>query len=510
MRLQVGFAYSQFNLNLGIFEFSRIFASKKSMTTSLIPGTSLWDQTFQESSSLYIDTGADITFPLPARVRMMLASGNPTTILTLGNAASGDWSSGTAPGRLSQSAARSAALLPPLPTHASPGGARLPGICSSAGAAARSRDGAGNYVSRRPPRREAPLRRTMLGAGRAWWAGVRRLGGGALVVDPFGGLRAHLPCHVTVRPLDPTRGDRLLLLTVREDGDRNRKCAREREQGLDGLVVRHDEARRLVTLHAPMAGEGASLDVQAPLKFDLDIKTSGTGRIKVQKAEGDHLNIETEWGDSILESIKSHRIHVRTKGGTVTCLGTIHGNTDIFAAEKSSVSVDKMQGSSVNISTEEGPLKVRYLYTDSSLLSSVSGDITLGSIHGDTTLQSQTGNIIVASSAGRLRAFTRQGAIDAYVSQVGKVALKSQKGSIVVKVPSSLQAGVRLSGSKVDVKPEIQLQEMSQVFRDDGVLITGHMNQTTDNDKWIKAEAPNGTVTLESQSWFQSLKLSSG
>uniref|UniRef100_A0A6I8NGG6 DUF4097 domain-containing protein n=1 Tax=Ornithorhynchus anatinus TaxID=9258 RepID=A0A6I8NGG6_ORNAN len=169
---------------------------------------------------------------------------------------------------------------------------------------------------------------------------------------------------------------------------------------------------------------------------------------------------------------QSQRIHVRTKGGNVTCLGTIHGNTEIFAAEKSLVSVDKMQGSSVNISTEDGLLKLRYLYTDSSLLSSVSGNITLGSIHGDITLQSKTGNITVDSSSGCLRASTYQGAIDVYVSQVGKVDLKSQKGSIILKVPSSLQAGICLSGSKVDLKPEIQLQEMSQVFRDDGVVIT--------------------------------------
>lgn len=49
------------------------------------------------------------------------------------------------------------------------------------------------------------------------------------------------------------------------------------------------------------------------------------------------------------------------------------------------MTVDKLQGSSVNISTEDGLLKVKYLYTESSFLSYAAGHITLGSIHGKMT-----------------------------------------------------------------------------------------------------------------------------
>lgn len=46
------------------------------------------------------------------------------------------------------------------------------------------------------------------------------------------------------------------------------------------------------------------------------------------------------------------------------------------------MTIDKLQGSSVSVSTEDGLLKAKYLYTDSSFLSSAAGDITLGSVHG--------------------------------------------------------------------------------------------------------------------------------
>ncbi|XP_006731980.1 protein FAM185A isoform X1 [Leptonychotes weddellii] len=323
----------------------------------------------------------------------------------------------------------------------------------------------------------------------------------ALLVSPFGRLRARLPCHLAVRPLDP--------LTYR-DGDRVLVAVRAAEGGardLAGLQVKYDEALKEVAIVSDTIDPQASVEVNAPLKFDLNIKSSGSGCVKIQNIECDNCKIETEQGTVILQSVKSQKLHVQTKGGKVICLGTVYGNIDIHASDKSTVTIDKLQGSTVNISAEHGLLEAKYLYTELSFLSSAAGDITLGSVHGNITLQSKMGNITVDSSSGCLKASTHQGAIDVYVSQLGKVELKSHAGSILVKVTSSLQAHLQLSGKEVDVNSEVHVQEMTEVHKDDGVLITGLMNQASEHEKWIKADAPEGTVKFRSQSWFQSLKL---
>lgn len=46
-------------------------------------------------------------------------------------------------------------------------------------------------------------------------------------------------------------------------------------------------------------------------------------------------------------------------------------------------------------------------------------------------------------------------------------------GSILVKVASSLQAYLQLSGKKVDMNSEVCVQEMAEAHKDDGVIITG-------------------------------------
>ncbi|XP_017378545.1 protein FAM185A isoform X1 [Cebus imitator] len=323
-----------------------------------------------------------------------------------------------------------------------------------------------------------------------------------LQVSPFGRLRARLPCHLVVRPLDPLSypdGDRVLVAVCGlEDGAR---------RVLDSLLVKYDETLEEMAIVSDSIDPQTSVEVNAPLKFGLDIKSSGSGCVKVQSIECDNCKIETEQGTSVLQSVKSQQLHVQTKGGKVICLGTVYGNIDIHASDKSAVTIDKLQGSSVTISTEDGLLKAKYLYTESSFLSSTAGDITLGSVHGNITLQSKMGNITVDSSSGCLKASTHQGAIDVYVSQLGKVELKSHKGSIIVKVPSSLQAHLQLSGKEVDVNPEVHVQEMAEAHKDDVVTVTGLMNQASKHEKWIKADAPKGTVSFRRQSWFQSLKL---
>ncbi|NXO67687.1 F185A protein, partial [Phainopepla nitens] len=248
------------------------------------------------------------------------------------------------------------------------------------------------------------------------------------------------------------------------------------------------------------------------LILDLDIKTSGTGCVKIQKIECDSCKIETDKGTSVLQSIKSHKIDIRTNGGKVIGLGTLYGNTDICATEKGSVNIEKLQGTTINISTEDGLLKTKYLYAESASLSSESGDIMLGSVHGKKkNLVNDTEVLFcfVDSSDGSLKASTYHGTIDVYVSQLRKVDLKSQKGSITVKVPASLKAYLELSGRKVDVSSEIQLKETQRASEDDHVTISGHMNQRDETDKWIKADTQNGKVCLKSQSWIQSVKLKS-
>nr|XP_015208124.1 PREDICTED: protein FAM185A isoform X2 [Lepisosteus oculatus] len=323
-----------------------------------------------------------------------------------------------------------------------------------------------------------------------------------LIVNPFSTVRVQLPCNVSVRPLDLhafPEADRAFITVHGTSADQGLK--------LDNFHVKYYEQKRELLILSEKVNSNVSVEVTAPIKSDLHITTFGAGNVKIQKMECDNCRVLTERGKSLLQSIKGHNIFVQSKGGNVICLGTIHGNVDITTSGKSSVEIDKVQGNSMNISTEHGPLKAKYIYAQSTSLHSVSAKIELGNVHGNATVQSETGNIVIDGSDGHLKAFTHQGDIDAYISLFGTAELRSHGGAISVRVPASMKTELQLSGAVVEVSPEIVLHEAEHNSTADYTTVTGLMNGKADGKNWIKAQAVRGVVSLKTQSWFESLKI---
>ncbi|GCB80324.1 hypothetical protein scyTo_0016164 [Scyliorhinus torazame] len=173
------------------------------------------------------------------------------------------------------------------------------------------------------------------------------------------------------------------------------------------------------------------------------------------------------------------------------------------------VEIDKLQGTSMNISTTDGALKTKYIYAESSHLSSSNGNIELGNIHGNVTIRTDAGAVTVDSSDGSLTVSTQQGDLDVYISQLGIVNLLTQEGSITLKVPKALRAELQLSGAIVEVSPEIQLKDIGNSTQQDHQIIHAFLNGTEEGSHLIKAHAVRGMLNIKSQSWIESLKLKS-
>ncbi|KAG8439963.1 hypothetical protein GDO86_005941 [Hymenochirus boettgeri] len=324
-----------------------------------------------------------------------------------------------------------------------------------------------------------------------------------LIVNPQSRLRVRLPCSVAVSPQDPLvypHSDRVFVRVSGVD------CNVNRGLDLDSVEVRYDEASRQVIVNSTDIDSQSCVEVTTPIRFDVDIKTSGTGCASVKKIECDSCHIKTEKGNCILQSVKSHTVHLHTDGGKVICLGSVHGNMDIVASANSVVEIEKLLGTSINICMDGGELKAKYLYADSSSISSVSGNIILGSAHGDLDLHTEHGSITIDSLDGCLSASTSHGDISVYLSKIGQVNLKSEEGSITVKVPETLSTSVQLSGTKVDVSPDIHLQDIQNKPSKNQINLSASINVEKEKGKWIKAETKRGTVSLKPQNWLQSIK----
>lgn len=321
-----------------------------------------------------------------------------------------------------------------------------------------------------------------------------------LLVDPFSSLKVRLPCDVSVKALDPhgyPDADRVFVELLSPNQAEN----------VDDVQVQYDKALKQMVVASENVSGDARIVLVTPVKFDLDISTFNKGCVKIKHMESDNCYVETERGHSILNSLKAHKVKVQSRGGNVICLGTIHGNVDIQTSNKGVVDIDKLQGTTMNISTTNGSLKTKYIYAKSSHLSSSIGNIELGNIHGSVTIQTEAGAVTIDSSDGNLNATTQQGDLDVYVSQLGIVNLLTQEGSITLKVPKALRAKLQLSGSVVKISPELQMQEISSSTEQGHQTVQGFLNGKGEGAHLIEAHTMRGMLNIKSQSWIESLKL---
>ncbi|XP_075870874.1 protein FAM185A isoform X2 [Nelusetta ayraudi] len=320
----------------------------------------------------------------------------------------------------------------------------------------------------------------------------------ALHVDPFCVVRARLAarCSISIRPLDPhsfPEADRAFV-------------------GLDGhLDVRYDDRSKELLISAEKLPGNFSIDVTAPIKSDVFVTAQGKGNVQVRKMECDVCKVQIEEGECLLHSIKGHQIEVRSSGGGhVRGLGTIHGNVDIVTSGDGSVDVMKLQGTTMNVSTEHGPLKVKAIYAASSCVTSCTGKVELGNVHGDATVKNTSGDTVIDGSNSFLNISSHSGSIDAYIGDGASAEIHTGEGAVCVRVPSSLQAAVELSGASVNLSPEVVLHGAQTNAARGQTTVTGYMNGECPVERRVRARADRGSVTLKTQSWFETLKLGGG
>ncbi|XP_029953046.1 protein FAM185A [Salarias fasciatus] len=331
-----------------------------------------------------------------------------------------------------------------------------------------------------------------------------RPGQWALTVSPFTTVRAQLGCSLSIQPLDPhafPEADRAFIAV-------NGPAGTEQQQaGPDRLHVRYDEESRELLISALEVDRDLSIEVAAPIKSNLFITAQGEGSVQVRKMECDICKVQIERGHCLLHSVKGHHVEVQSCGGRVTGAGTIHGNVSIRARGDGAVDVKKLQGTSMDVSTEHGPLKVKAIYAESSCVSSCSGRVELGHVHGNTTVKNQSGDTVIDGSNSLVKVSSLSGGIDVYVGDGGSAELHSQEGAVSVRVPSSLRAGVEARGVSVDISPEVVLHGVVNNSTEGHTTVTGYMNADPPVDRWVKAQADRGPVTLRTQSWFETLRL---
>lgn len=220
---------------------------------------------------------------------------------------------------------------------------------------------------------------------------------------------------------------------------------------MDGVVVlrvytgNEEDARRLlarsqigvrlienggvyVTLQSPESGRHsrsgtAEIDLQLPLRFNLDVQTQG-GDIRVENPLQGDVRLTTAGGDIHTADV-SGPIRVETAGGSIS-LGNAGSSCDARTAG-GNIQVGKVSGAA-RLETSGGEIVTGHV--DGALRAETAGgDVVIGGAAGQVIAQTAGGQIQIGQTVGAVRAETAGGSIRCQGVR-GRVVAQTAGGSI--------------------------------------------------------------------------------
>ncbi|ELU12509.1 hypothetical protein CAPTEDRAFT_214837 [Capitella teleta] len=257
-------------------------------------------------------------------------------------------------------------------------------------------------------------------------------------VAPFGHLTSTKSCgSLKVSPLNPHEYMEQDLVVLNSDDCDITEYAHQKES------------------HISLNGLQGNCTADIPMKFNLQLQTTGTESIHVEGLENELVDLSTE-GELSLFLLKTRNVNVETISGDVTSESSVQADVNV-KTQSGNVKLNKILGQSLNIEAETSDVSVDALYSFSSTVSVASGNISIKHCHHDNRLTVKNeGNIHIGTLDGSIVASVGKGNVKIQMNNPTKVDISVSSGDITLCVPDHLAVIVDLSADDFHVDDSIK------------------------------------------------------
>ncbi|XP_071484973.1 protein FAM185A-like [Diadema antillarum] len=243
--------------------------------------------------------------------------------------------------------------------------------------------------------------------------------------------------------------------------------------------------------------------IEVPTCYDIQVSSSGSGHISVENLENEECSIDSEDGNVTLKSMKAAHVNIRSRSGDIMCVKALQGSGVIATGHQGKVTTDRLQGLDFEITTDAGAVHIKDIYSRTATVTSANGPITIQNMHTVCKIAS-TADVNVGCVEGVLSAtLSESGSFKGYLSRHDSAEIQTDKGNIEIRVPEECRSHVHLEAKEVDI-------DSALVFRStkpsDSHATIGELNGGGEEAK-ITAQTQEGSITVKTQSWFDSLGL---
>jgi len=254
-----------------------------------------------------------------------------------------------------------------------------------------------------------------------------------------------------------------------------------------------------------------ALVVEAPVVHSVSIESKGDAKIDVSDfIESEYCQISSQDGPVQVNRIKTESLTVTTDSGEILCSGHIQGSVKISSNSGSVVGEQRFIGPTLDISTDSGDIRVASSYSDQSKFVTNKGNVNLRNIHNESYIASyESGDVKIKGIDGSTNVFVKKGDLEIHISKISHESrILVEEGDINIKMIDTHP--VKLSIDANEVIPDTKFAQYGKLEQRKDITGTMHYSASIQPNVFsptLTVIAENGNVVLESQDWAASLGL---
>ncbi|XP_011303373.1 protein FAM185A [Fopius arisanus] len=271
-------------------------------------------------------------------------------------------------------------------------------------------------------------------------------------VKPFGRVVIDLPYDVEIKPTCPHEYpdmDTVLVKLVSQDSLLDKK------EDLVSVTVKDDACE--IRSNQEVLGNVKCL-VQTPVRYDVEVKTVGDANVEVHNMISDFITVETEYGNILSSKLQGKKITLSSsEGGSVTVQKSIQGEIEINTAKEGFVDAEKCLGTKLDVSTENGFVKLGSNYCEKATFTTLDGDLNLNNLHMDNSIDiNGKGSLNISCFDGSLQATLGEGQARIQLARITKDSSITSNGDISLTIPDTLDSRLILKSPTLEIDDSIQ------------------------------------------------------
>ncbi|XP_017078680.1 protein FAM185A [Drosophila eugracilis] len=319
-------------------------------------------------------------------------------------------------------------------------------------------------------------------------------------VNPFARINVKSDVFVRIQPADVhkyTSGDVFIAQLI---GGQVKNC----NVSLDVKITDEDKVVNVVVKKLTEQTSQFECNLQIPVRSDVAVDAKGN--VRVEGVQSELLQVKAD-GGILTKNIKATNISLFSENGQIICQGTLLGKITEIETHNGSISLDKLQGDSLNCSTKAGSIETDCCYVENSKFQTQTGRLELKNVHKSSQVHiHQSADLNMTGVHGNLQVMTKGGSLNVQLSELvghNKIDAHNLDEEALIHISQAIEQDLHIEITASEVKLETGLEHVAHALNVDKNKFL--LSNSNTNLLQVSSTGAKG-VRLGKQSWSDMMR----